>query len=142
MVAIAAEHSRARGENPHFFGKADFILCVTVLIAALLALLLSGRYNTAGEPLRAEVTVDGEPYAVYKLSDYSGTAQSIVIDTSPRTRLVLEDETIRFADSLCPDRTCEKCGRLKSRGDTAVCLPARVCVKITGGTAGNDAVAY
>ena len=42
----------------------------------------------------------------------------------------LEDGTIAFVDSPCPDHLCEGFGRLKAQGDWAACMPARASLTI------------
>lgn len=41
----------------------------------------------------------------------------------------------------CPDRTCVRTGKLERAGETAVCLPAQVSVRLEGGF-GADAQTY
>ena len=46
-------------------------------------------------------------------------------------------------NARCPDKVCERAGRLSHPGDTAACVPAGVAVTVTGGDeTGPDAVAY
>lgn len=47
-------------------------------------------------------------------------------------QLIVENGTIRFTNSQCPDHVCEGFGKLKSEGDKAICAPARVMVSIDG----------
>lgn len=43
-----------------------------------------------------------------------------------------EKGKIRFESSDCPDKICVNSGWLTSAGDTAVCLPARVSIVVSG----------
>lgn len=46
--------------------------------------------------------------------------------------LVVEDGSVRFVDSPCPDHLCEGYGRLSQQDDWAACLPARASVIVNG----------
>lgn len=43
--------------------------------------------------------------------------------------------------SQCPDKICVHAGKLTRSGETALCLPARVTLRLEGG-AGTDGAAY
>lgn len=45
-------------------------------------------------------------------------------------QLIVENGTVRFANSQCPDHVCEGFGKLAKEGDQAICAPARVVVSI------------
>lgn len=44
-----------------------------------------------------------------------------------------ENHAVRIESSNCKDKICVNCGELKNNGDTAVCVPNRTSVTITGG---------
>ncbi len=44
--------------------------------------------------------------------------------------LLIEDGSIRFIDSVCPDGLCENFGRLSSEGEWALCAPGNVMVRV------------
>lgn len=44
--------------------------------------------------------------------------------------LIVEDGSIRFADSKCPDHLCEGFGRISTQGQYAICIPAGVSVTV------------
>lgn len=50
-------------------------------------------------------------------------------------------EGAAFVEADCPDQTCKKSGRIRRAGETAVCLPARVSIRVEGGV-GLDAVTH
>ncbi len=57
-----------------------------------------------------------------------------------RVVLLAEPGQISFLSSDCPDQTCVRSGRLTKAGQAAVCLPARVSVRLEGGSPGADAM--
>jgi hypothetical protein len=43
-------------------------------------------------------------------------------------------------DADCPDKLCEKTGKISKNGETIVCLPHRVVVEIQGGEGNVDSL--
>ena len=52
----------------------------------------------------------------------------------------LDKDGAHFVSSPCPDRICVNKGIIKRAGDSAVCLPQRVSVRIEGGDSEIDSV--
>ena len=122
--------------NSKLFRKTDFIIILAVVLAALAFILWQ---RTGDTPLTAEISVDGKTVESVDLSEitdrveiHPGGAESVLI--------VAENGKIRFEDSDCPDKLCVKQGELYRKGDTAVCLPEKTVITITG--AELDAVTY
>ena len=53
----------------------------------------------------------------------------------------IKDGRARVAGSPCRDQLCVKAGWLSKSGESAVCLPQRVVIRI-GGQSGVDGIAY
>ena len=68
----------------------------------------------------ASVTVEG----------YQGGSNTVVI----------ENGTVYMKDADCPDKLCEKTGKISKNGETIVCLPHRVVVEIQGGEGNVDSL--
>lgn len=73
----------------------------------------------------AEIYVDGELYQKVSLS------KDAEIDLD-HLKIVVENGMVRVEDADCPDKICERRGAISKAGQTIVCLPNRVVVKITG----------
>ena len=119
-----------------FVKPADIILLIFAAAAVALFLFYTLRPGSV-EALSAVVSVDGEKVAVLPLNEDA--------DYSPADGIVIRVRggEAYFAVSDCPDQLCIKAGQLKKPGDTAVCLPRRVTVRITGGQAARpDAVTH
>ena len=111
----------------------DFVIAAAVIAAALLIWFFP-RCGGGGE-VRAEISQNGELVSTVKLSENS------VIDLSGCTLKVSEGK-IYMEDSDCPDKVCIKTGKIFRVGESIVCVPNMVSVKITGdGDTGADAVA-
>ncbi len=107
--------------------KQNLIFSLAVLAAAAV-LLLARPWNRGAR-------------AVVSLAD--GSRQTISLRDDGRydlagnggitAHLVVEEGSIRFVESECPDHRCEGFGRLSREGDWAACLPAGISVVIEGG---------
>lgn len=54
--------------------------------------------------------------------------------------LVIEGGQARLSDADCPNRLCVKTGSIRHGGESIVCLPHRLVVRIVGGASELDAV--
>lgn len=117
------------------FRKGDIAVIALIIAAAVFAVF--GFSND--ENPQAVITVDGE---VVETVDLSSVKERIVInpDTEPKVVIVAENGEIRFESAECEDRLCVNTGSLKKGGDTAVCLPAKTVITVTGSDV--DAVVY
>lgn len=118
------------------FRKGD--IAVIAVIAAAALVFSFGSFSKNENP-QAVITVDGE---VIETIDLSSVKEKIVIapDTEPKVVIVAENGEIRFESAECEDRLCVNSGSLKKGGDTAVCLPAKTVITVTGSDV--DAVVY
>ena len=118
------------------FRKADIIIILAVLVIA--GVFLLWQYSSA-DNLRAVITVDGKTVGTLDLGKITGE-KVIIPDTSPKVKIVAEKGSIRFDEAECRDKICVSRGKLYRKGDTAVCLPSKTVITITGGSV--DAMTY
>ncbi|MDO4174344.1 MAG: NusG domain II-containing protein [Eubacteriales bacterium] len=117
--------------------RGDFFLFFIIIAAACgiwirLAMLQADQCY-------GEIWLDGELYQQVKLGDT--VEQQTIRLQGKATEVVIEIEgtRMRFVESQCPDHTCEQTGWISRVGQTAVCLPNRVMIQMTGGDT-EDAV--
>ena len=91
------------------------VLIIVVVAVVGLALFFGGK-SSSGNPV-AVITVDGEE--TRRIDLISAENETITLNTLPEVTLEIKDSKIRFVNSLCPDKTCEKSGFLSEVGDTA-----------------------
>jgi hypothetical protein len=105
----------------------DWVLIAILLAGSAAAQVYLARTGVEGDT--AEVLVDGRIRARIAL-DHPGV---IWVDgrLGP-VELVVEGGTIRIADAPCPHKVCVRMGRKRRAGDTIVCVPSRLLVRITG----------
>ena len=95
----------------------DILVYIVVAAAAVLSsFALSARGG--GGPVFVEVTS-------------SGTTTQYSLDADSKITLTGD----------CPDKLCVKTGKISRSGQSIVCVPARISVRLTGGNHSSDAVA-
>lgn len=124
---------------PRVMRAADVILMACALCAA--AMLGSMLLQSGGDRVTAVVTVEGQQLDPI---DLTKVEQSYVIqpNVSPSVTIRVEPGAIYFEQANCPDQLCVSAGRLSRPGQVAVCLPARVSIRLEGQDNKVDAVVY
>ncbi len=109
-----------------------FLLFVTftaprILIGAAGGTLKAGSYIEVR-------TVDGSSIISLK-----NDATHIVEGPLGAAKIIIEDGYARMESAPCPLKICEAMGPIKNTGETILCLPNRISVRVTG-SGGLDAV--
>lgn len=114
---------------------ADVLTVMLVALAAVLVIVLPLFSATQGQAL-VITTPEGE--TVYALSE----TQTVMLTSNGITlEVVIADGGAYVAHSECPDGVCVASGRISHDGETILCAPARVMLKVRGGENGVDFVA-
>ena len=114
----------------------DLVIIGAVLLLAAVIVLGMAR-GAAGDTLYAEVWQDGALIERVQLTDTTDRE----IDIDGHNTVVLKGRTAVMAWADCPDQVCVRTGRLTRAGQTAVCLPHRVVLKLVGeDNGGIDAI--
>ncbi len=122
--------------NLKFIKKGDIIIVAVILLAAAVFAFWS---NSKTESVQAVITVDGETVKTVDLANIKEKF-TFIPATDPRVVITAENGEIRFESAECEDKLCVACGNLSKHGDTAVCLPSKTVITITGSDV--DAVVY
>ncbi|MBO5858962.1 MAG: NusG domain II-containing protein [Clostridia bacterium] len=114
------------------FKKGDIAVILVILVIAATFWIYKSQ-NT--DRLEAVITVDGK---TVETIDLSAVNEKIIFepDTNPKVVIVAENGEIYFESADCEDKLCINCGKLSRKGDTAVCLPARTVVTVSGSDVG------
>lgn len=104
--------------------KGDIIILLALLFVAVLFFTLSGSGNAT-----AVITCDGEVLHTVELSKVSSP---YTINLQNGIEIGVEKNAVYFINSDCSGKDCVNCGRLTSPGDTAVCIPNKTIIKLTG----------
>ena len=117
-------------KKPIRFGLKDIIVLVCLLTGFILTYIAGHTNIPQGKTV--VVTVSGKEYTSVPLT--TGVALTINIDINGSTTNVLhvEDGTAYITDANCPDKLCEKTGKISRVNESIVCLPNKVVVTIKG----------
>lgn len=111
----------------------DLILILLPLLAAGLLFFL---LRPGGGGQYVLVTVDGQEVGRYPL----GEDRTVTIGEEDYNILEIRDGAAAVTDANCGDHTCVRTGKISRAGETIICLPHRLVVKIIGGGETVDAV--
>ncbi len=104
--------------------KGDFLVFLIIAVLSV-ALFLATFFKDDGKSLL--VSVDNKPYKTFSL-DEDGKHE---IKTKKGINiLIIENGTAHFENSDCPDKTCEKMGKISNVGESIVCLPHKVLAEV------------
>jgi len=109
------------------------VILLVVLIAAAAALWIfqtTQKSITATSHLEAVLTVSGEEVWRSNLSDVTSPQTHKVTVSAGSLTVLAEAGKVCVASSDCPDQICVHTGWLTSAGQTAVCLPFKVVLKV------------
>lgn len=110
------------------FRKGDIAVILVILVVAAAFRLYQTKQS---DKLEAVITVDGKTVETIDLSAVDGK-RVIELDTAPKVVVAVEKGAIYFEKAECDDKLCINCGKLSRKGDTAVCLPAKTVVTVSG----------
>ena len=103
----------------------DLLLIAALLLVCAVGLVYLFFLRATGDTVR--VTVDGEVYGVYPLS------QETTVDIrqgEQHNRLVIRDGKAQVVTATCPDGICVAHAPIFREGESIVCLPNRVVVTV------------
>jgi len=113
----------------------DLALAGAVLLAAAALYLL---FQPGKQGAWAVVTVDGEELGRYALSE----DRTLAIGEEAYNILEISGGTAAVVEANCGDHTCVRTGAISREGETIVCLPHKMVIRVVGGAAGDfDAMA-
>lgn len=107
-----------------------------VIIALVLALALAVAlpfYLRPNDTLTCEIVQDGTVVKTIALTN--AVNETVTIEGAVTNHIEITAGGVRFIESTCPDQVCVRSGLLTHAGQSAVCLPNRVVVRLTGAEA-------
>ncbi len=111
-----------------YFTMWDLLPLAVILFAFALGICLWLGAKT-DDNLTAVVAVRGEVCYEISLSEVSKPYE-LTVQGEQSVVLSVSSEGVCFKSSECPDKLCVNTGHLTHSGESAVCLPARVSVKL------------
>ena len=102
--------------------KKDIILLLVVLVVGVVGIFLM---NSADAGKSAEIIVDGKITEVISLDKtYKKQINGVVV--------CCENGEVFIDNSNCTDKICIRSGRISKSGESIICAPNRVAIKIDG----------
>lgn len=120
-------------EKDTLIKKKDILLIAGILIVAFAGLLVFHFTQKNGDMV--VVTVDGVVYKEYPLN--KEIAVDITGANGGTNHLVIKDGYADVTDASCPDKICVKSRKISKTGESIICLPNKVVVKIEGNNSGD-----
>ena len=127
-------------EEKRFLSPLGLMLCgLLVLAAGVLYLGLS----LAPQGTRAIVEKSGVVVLERDLSQLT-EPETFTLEGEQNIQVTVElsPQGAAVVATCCPDQVCVRTGTLTKAGETAVCLPARVTLRLEGGGDSVDATVY
>lgn len=114
--------------NKKLFLRNDIILIAAILLVAAVGLLYLFVFRSVGDTVK--VTVDGELYGVYSLSEDVVVDIITGEDGEGLNRLIIRDGKAYMEEASCPDGICVSHRPIFRNGESIVCLPNKVVVTV------------
>ena len=124
------------------FTKGDKIVVASVLLLALLVYIVFTFCITLSPPSKVEVFVDGNIYASYNLQNFTEEKEIEIKSQFGTNVLEISPDGARMLSASCPDKRDVRDGKITKSGQTLICIPNRVMVKLLGNNDEVDKVSY
>lgn len=121
--------------------KADILVIILIVIASFLIYFFTNKLPKEGANISKKVviTVDGKIYKEVPLT--KNTDEKIDINTVyGKNEVIIEKGEVHMHKSNCQDKICMKMGKISIPGDSIICLPNRVMVKIVADKKSHDSL--
>lgn len=106
--------------------KTDLIVIIALLLIAVISYILIGNiYNTKGN--YAEISVDGK--VVKTLSLDKDISYDIPLKEHKNT-VEIKNGQVFMSEADCPDKLCIKQGTISKNGQSIICLPHKIVVRV------------
>lgn len=117
-------------ENKMPINKIRVADIIVILVLVLLATLLIVFHNiSSNDTEKATIQTDSKTY-VYNLSEN----KSFNIESNGITYLIeIKDGKIGVLDSSCPSGVCIHTGSISRNGESIICIPGKLIIKIVSG---------
>ena len=107
------------------------IIFLAILIAS--GVLWGIRATTRNpEVVNAEITQEGKLLQRVLLKKGDPAREIIIRYKDGYNKVRVEDGSVSVIEADCPDRECVKRGWLEKPGDSSICLPHKLVIRLTG----------
>jgi hypothetical protein len=110
-----------------------------VVVALAIGIAVAFYGGQSGGALTAEITHRGERVKTVRLSDLT-ESQTVTVDGVYHLTILLEGDGVTVTEADCPTQDCVHTGKITRAGQSIVCLPEQVTVRLTGASDGGPDV--
>lgn len=122
--------------------KITAIVIACILVISSVSVFAYMKFS-AGSHHIAEIKQDGKVIKTVDLDKVKdGQDIRISYDTDHYNIVRIEKGRIRITDADCPDKVCVKTGWITQPGQSVICLPHKLIIKIEGGSKDIDSNVY
>ena len=121
--------------------KADILVIILIVIASFIIYFFTNKFpkEDANISKKVVITVDGKIFKEVPLT--KKTDEKIDINTVyGKNEVIIERGEVHMHESNCQDKICMKMGKISIPGDSIICLPNRVMVKIVADKKSHDSL--
>lgn len=119
-------------KSRNFISKKDIILITAIIIFALFFYFIySNMFTSSGN---VEIMYNGKTVETHQLTE--NTVFSV--NYAPNVKIEIKDGKVKVISSDCPDKVCVNTGTISKAGQTIVCLPNKLTVRIIPDGSGPD----
>lgn len=130
------------GKEKHKLVKGfDFILVLICILIAVFIGIYFFMSNKNQENISTVAVIKYDNNEIYRIDlNIVDEPYYIPIDHEYYSKILVEKGKICFEEADCPDKVCVNTGKISKPGQVAVCLPAKLIIKIEGKEAETDAI--
>lgn len=109
------------------FKKGDIIIIFVFIIAIILFILF---YNNTSNQKKAVIKIDGKIYKEIILNSDKENKEYIDFGNNKYMTLLYDKSGIYVEDVTCPDKICQKQGKINNLNQQIICLPNKTIIYI------------
>ena len=106
------------------WNKIDIFVIALIFLASLIPVFLFG----GKEGSTVIITKNGREYGTYPL--YAN--QTLQVDGEYPLTVLIQSGAVSVTDAHCPDKICQHTAPVSKAGESIICVPAGVVVRISG----------
>lgn len=115
----------------------DAVVAAAVVVLAVACAWLIWRGAGQSGALEAVVSVDGTEAFTTPLTGLTRVERTVQAN-GYTLKIILTDKEVWVEESDCPTQDCVHTGHISRSGQSIVCLPARVTIRLVGGTGESE----
>lgn len=119
--------------------KIAAIIVLCLIVISSIGVFAYKRY-VSGSSRIAVIEQNGKVIKTIDLKKVESKSEITIPYNDHYNKIELEPGKIRFIDADCPDKVCVKTGWISEPGQTAVCLPHKLMIKIEGKNSNYDQI--